>query len=168
MRVVTVLNSKGDVISVKYGNEHNLDVASNSHDSDSDDVKTNLVSPRSGESAARQEEVREPTELSEITSPRNSKIDAKKRGKNGTELSKGVSAEDISGFRTIIEVKFAENARVAESFQSAIKAWRINEPNIIHLENQSLSDEHIEKLCDFLANRDMITHLNLRRNLIGN
>ena len=37
--------------------------------------------------------------------------------------------------RTIIEVKFDENACVAESFHSAIKAWRIHGPNIITLEN---------------------------------
>ena len=79
-----------------------------------------------------------------------------------------VRSDDESGYRTIIEVKFDENAKVAESFHSAIKAWRINEPNIITLENQNLGDEHAEKLCEFLANRDMITHLNLRRNLIGN
>jgi len=47
----------------------------------------------------------------------------------------GMSAEELAGCRTIIEVKFAENAKVAESFQSAIKAWRINEPNVISLEN---------------------------------
>ena len=37
--------------------------------------------------------------------------------------------------RKIIEVKFDENACVAESFHSAIKAWRIHGPNIITLEN---------------------------------
>ena len=62
-----------------------------------------------------------------------------------------VRSDDESGYRTIIEVKFDENAKVAESFHSAIKAWRINEPNIITLENQNLGDEHAEKLCEFLG-----------------
>ena len=51
MRVVTVYNSKGDAIKVTYGNEHAVDVVSSSPDTDSDEEKTNLVSPRSGETA---------------------------------------------------------------------------------------------------------------------
>ena len=56
--------------------------------------------------------------------------------------------EDEENKRTIIEVKFDENACVAERrntqsymgwsveiFHSAIKAWRIHGPNIITLEN---------------------------------
>ena len=75
-----------------------------------------------------------------------------------------LSAEELVGTRTVVEVKFDDNARVSECFQSAIKAWRINETNVISLENQELQDEHCEKMTEFLAKREMVTHLNLRRN----
>lgn len=75
---------------------------------------------------------------------------------------------DQQDYTHFIEVKFSENAKVGECFESALKAWRIYQPNVIHAENQSLNDEHIEKLCDFLSDREMITHLNLRRNFISN
>lgn len=39
------------------------------------------------------------------------------------------------GTSTIVEVKFADDASVSECFQSAIKAWRIYQPNMINLEN---------------------------------
>lgn len=34
--------------------------------------------------------------------------------------------------------------------------------------NEGLTDDHVEKLCNFLANRNLIESLNLRRNKIGN
>ena len=39
---------------------------------------------------------------------------------------------------------------------------------MISLENQGITDDHISKLTEFLTDREMITHLNLRRNLISN
>ena len=57
---------------------------------------------------------------------------------------------------------------MSECFESAIKCWRIFKPNVILIEKQELSDEHIEKLCEFLQNKDMILRLNVRRNKISN
>ena len=33
--------------------------------------------------------------------------------------------------------------------------------------NEGLGDDHVEQLCDFLSNRNLIQYLNLRRNKIG-
>ena len=52
-----------------------------------------------------------------------------------------------------MEVKFDENAEVGECFASALKAWRIYKPSVINLENQNLTDGHIEELCKFLAGK---------------
>ena len=68
----------------------------------------------------------------------------------------------------LYEVAFAEDAPVAESFQSALKCWRIFQPNVISVEKQELSDQHIDKLCEFLQHKDMIIRLNVRRNKISN
>ena len=57
---------------------------------------------------------------------------------------------------------------MSECFESAIKCWRIFQPNVILVEKQELVDEHIEKLCEFLQNKDMILRLNVRRNKISN
>ena len=86
MRVVTVYNSKGDAIKVTYGNEHAVDVVSSSPDTDSDEEKTNLVSPRSGETAVQQtrEDAAEPSEHEELASPRALKAELKKKSKNAT------------------------------------------------------------------------------------
>ena len=51
---------------------------------------------------------------------------------------------------------------------SAIKCWRITQPTQIQIENQNLTDTHILELIDFLKDRNMLTHLNVRRNLITN
>lgn len=50
---------------------------------------------------------------------------------------------DHQDYTHFVEVKFSENAKVGECFESAIKAWRIYQPNVIRAENQSLNDEHI-------------------------
>ena len=42
---------------------------------------------------------------------------------------------DESQFRTIVEVIFDERSKVGECFESAVKAWRINQPNVIQAEN---------------------------------
>ena len=75
---------------------------------------------------------------------------------------------DDSHYKTIVEVKFCDEANVAECFESAIKAWRIYQPNIIRGDNLNLTDDHVERLCHFLSGKEMITHLNLRRNMISN
>ncbi len=66
------------------------------------------------------------------------------------------------------EVLFDPNANVGECFASALKAWRIHNPNVIQLPDQTLHDDQILKLCEFLKDRNMICRLNLRRNKIGN
>ena len=55
-----------------------------------------------------------------------------------------------SHYKTIVEVKFCSEANVAECFESAIKAWRIYQPNIIRGDNLNLTDDHVMRLCDFL------------------
>ena len=70
--------------------------------------------------------------------------------------------------KTIIEVQFSNSAKVGDCFESALKAWRINEPNIIRAEDQNLTDDNIEMLSEFLAGREMVDNLNLRRNYISN
>jgi hypothetical protein len=66
------------------------------------------------------------------------------------------------------EVLFVEGAKVAKYFESALKCWRIHQPNIIQVEDQYLTDDHIHSLCKFLKDKNMINSLNLRRNLITN
>jgi len=39
---------------------------------------------------------------------------------------------------------------------------------MIKVMNVGLNDENVEKLCEFLSNRNLIQYLNLRRNKIGN
>lgn len=39
---------------------------------------------------------------------------------------------------------------------------------MIRAEDQNLTDDHIEALCNFLQNREMVSKLNLRRNHISN
>ena len=41
-------------------------------------------------------------------------------------------------------------------------------PNVIELPNSEIEDDHLEKLVNFLANKEMVKSLNLRRNKIGN
>jgi hypothetical protein len=65
-------------------------------------------------------------------------------------------------------VKFDEKASVGECFASALKAWRIFKPSVINIEDQNLTDSHVEELCKFLADRNMVVRMNLRRNNIGN
>ena len=65
-------------------------------------------------------------------------------------------------------MSFADDAPVAESFESALKCWRIFRPNVIVVEQQELNDQHIERLCDFLMHKEMIIRLNVRRNKISN
>jgi tRNA A-37 threonylcarbamoyl transferase component Bud32 len=66
------------------------------------------------------------------------------------------------------EVQFASNVSVADCFASALKCYRIQTPNVIQLVEQNLQDEHVQKLCEFLKDRNMVIRLNLRRNKIGN
>ena len=68
----------------------------------------------------------------------------------------------------LYEVQFDKEARVAECFKSALKCWRIFQPNVILIEQQDLQDSHIEELCEFLHQKDMVSHLNVRRNKISN
>jgi Ran GTPase-activating protein (RanGAP) involved in mRNA processing and transport len=56
---------------------------------------------------------------------------------------------------------------IADYFDSAIKAWRILGPSFIKAVNEQLQDEHVEKLCRFLSDKNLIKSLNLRRNKIG-
>lgn len=63
---------------------------------------------------------------------------------------------------------FAKGAPVAEHFTAAIKFWGINNPSILQIENQGLTDNHIKILCAFLKDKNMIHTLNLRRNYITN
>ena len=58
--------------------------------------------------------------------------------------------------------------RIADYFDSAVKAWRILGTSFIRAVNEGLDDEHVVKLCAFLSDRNLIQSLNLRRNKIGN
>lgn len=76
---------------------------------------------------------------------------------------------DMGADQEILEqVKFDESANVSECFQSALKTWRIYRPNVINIVDQSLQDQHVDELCKFLAGKQMVVRLNLRRNKIGN
>jgi|TARA_B110001450_G_C17440288_1_gene407650 hypothetical protein len=68
----------------------------------------------------------------------------------------------------LIEIKFRDGAGIAEHFDAAMKAWRIMGPTMIKAVNEGLEDAHIDQLCQFLAHRNLIKSLNLRRNKIGN
>ena len=68
----------------------------------------------------------------------------------------------------LVEIQYDSKAKIAQHFDSAIKAWRILGPSIIRAVNEGLGDEHVEKLCAFLSGRNLIQSLNLRRNKIGN
>lgn len=57
--------------------------------------------------------------------------------------------------------------RMADYFDSAVKAWRILGPSFIRAVNEGLDDDHVVKLCAFLSGRNLIRSLNLRRNKIG-
>jgi hypothetical protein len=81
------------------------------------------------------------------------------------EHLKPARTETLEG---LVEIKFDENAGIAKHFDAAIKAWRILGPSMIKAVNEGLNDDHVEKLCNFLANRNLIQSLNLRRNKIGN
>jgi prophage tail gpP-like protein len=66
------------------------------------------------------------------------------------------------------ELVFDEHASITSYFESAVKCWRINQPTVIMIENQGLTDEHCMILCNFLKDKNMINELNLRRNKITN
>ena len=57
--------------------------------------------------------------------------------------------------------------RIADYFESAVKAWRILKTSKISAVNEGLDDDHIIKLCEYLSDRNQIKSLNLRRNKIG-
>ena len=85
------------------------------------------------------------------------------------EISKETLQRDIASNSGLLEeVIFARRAPVADCFKSALKCWRIYEPNVINLENSDITDDHVKQLCDFLRGRNMVRRLNLRRNQIGN
>jgi len=46
-------------------------------------------------------------------------------------------------YTIVVEVKFQENSKVGDCFDSALKAWRIYRPNAINAEDQNLDDSHI-------------------------
>ena len=98
----------------------------------------------------------------------NNTLNSSKRQATNLKMYDQQANVDESQFKTIVEVKFDSNAKVADCFDSALKAWRIYLPNIIRADNQNLNDDHIERLCQFLGGKEMITQLNLRRNMISN
>lgn len=71
----------------------------------------------------------------------------------------------------MIEIDFqgvvGTKVRIADYFESAVKAWRILKTSKIQAVNEGLNDDHIIKLCEFLSGRNQIKSLNLRRNKIG-
>jgi len=81
---------------------------------------------------------------------------------SAANLMKGLEGEQLE------EVMFANKAPVAECFLSVLKCWRIYQPNVINLENLDITDDHVEDLCKFLKNKNMIKRLNLRKNFISN
>lgn len=61
----------------------------------------------------------------------------------------------------LVEIQFtgksgSTGVRIAEHFDSAIKAWRILGTSFIRAVNEGLGDEHVEKLCAFLSGRNLI------------
>lgn len=67
----------------------------------------------------------------------------------------------------LLEIQFDPKVRVANFFESAIKAWRILSPTSITVTNENLEDAHVAQLTQFLSGRNLIKQLNLRRNKIG-
>ena len=65
------------------------------------------------------------------------------------------------------KVQFAEDAPIADCFSSALKVYRILQPDTIELEEKNLEDCHMLELMEFMTGRDMIKKLDLRRNKIG-
>jgi hypothetical protein len=64
-------------------------------------------------------------------------------------------------------VYFAEDAPIASCFRSALKVYRILQPDVIDLEEKELGDSHMLDLMEFMSSREMIKKINLRRNKIG-
>jgi hypothetical protein len=64
-------------------------------------------------------------------------------------------------------VVFADDAPIASCFRSALKVYRILQPDTIDLEEKELGDSHMLDLMEFMAGREMIRKINLRRNKIG-
>lgn len=87
--------------------------------------------------------------------------------KNSVVESSKKQAGEASSLR-YSEIAFVEGAPVDKVLGSAIKCWRITMPTQIQIENQNLTDAHILELIDFLQDRNMLTHLNIRRNLVTN
>ena len=72
----------------------------------------------------------------------------------------------------LVEIRFAGagpggKVCIADHFDAAIKAWRILGPSFIRAVNEQLEDSHVARLCAFLADKNLIRSLNLRRNKIG-
>ena len=65
-------------------------------------------------------------------------------------------------------VNFDPDAPIAECFKSVLKTYRIMKPDTIILENKELEDHHLIELVDFLADKEMVKTLNLRKNNISN
>ena len=168
VKIVTRVGASGEVLTVEKGApevEHKVPIETT--DSDEDPKATpalDITAPVSRNSAMSQDQTNA-TDASVSLAPA-SKLSTLAELKEAPPV---VGPEDDpSQPRTIVEVKFNEGARVGACFESALKAWRISLPNIITVEDQDLTDEHIEKLCAFLGDREMISHLNLRRNMISN
>ena len=60
----------------------------------------------------------------------------------------------------MVEIEFmgatSSKVRIADYFESAIKAWRILKTSRINAVNEGLNDDHIIKLCEFLSGRNQI------------
>ena len=56
----------------------------------------------------------------------------------------------------LVEIQFNPNAPIAKHFKAAIKSWRIMKPTLIRVVNENLNDTHVEQLCKFLSNRNLI------------
>ena len=56
----------------------------------------------------------------------------------------------------LVEILFDDMADLKKNFESAIKIWRIMEPSIIKVVNFGLSDDDIQKLTDFLCDKNLI------------
>ena len=174
MKVVTVYDSKGNILKQTIGSgmqdtdpSKGINSGKGSDSEEENGSKKGAMSPTSDKTV---EVAAESLLNNDITGETDSSSVKQMLQSRQIALSRtgALSGDDLAGCRTVVEVKFDDNARVSECFQSAIKSWRINEPNVISLEKQELGDEHCEKLTEFLASREMVTHLNLRRNLIGN
>ena len=168
VKIVTRVGASGEVLTVEKGApevEHQMPIETSESDEDPKATPAlDITAPVSRNSAMSQDQTNA-TDASISLAPA-SKLSTLAELKEAPPV---VGPEDDpSQPRAIVEVRFNEGARVGACFESALKAWRISVPNIITVEDQDLTDEHIEKLCAFLANREMISHLNLRRNMISN